>query len=124
MNAKRKVASNENFEYPGLSDNEQKVVNSPWILQKSQTAHVLTKGKSLTRIQVNRHNENNALLKDSGSGHKNVMEEKFPVMNVEMENNSQCVWKRKTPEYAQVSVTKVSSASLSQREEESSSLVL
>jgi hypothetical protein len=106
------------------NDNEQTVVNSPWILEKPQIAHVLTKGKSLTKIRVNRHNENIALLKDSGSGYKNVKKEEFAVIDVEIENDNECVRKRKTPEYAQVSVTKVLSASLSQREEESSSLVL
>ena len=50
------------------------------------------------------------------------MEEDFAVKDVEMVNDNEFVWKKKTPKYAQVSVTKLSSTTLSQREEESSML--
>ena len=84
------------------------------ILEKSQTADVLTEGKSLTKVQDNSHDKNNVLLKESGSGYKNVKEVEFPVIDVEMENNNEYVKKIKTPGDAQVSVREMS-ARLSQR---------
>ena len=72
-------------------DNDQTAANSLWILEKSQTADVLTEGKSLTKVQDNNHEKNNVLLKESGSGYKNVKEVEFPVIDVEMENNNEYV---------------------------------
>ena len=41
------------------------------------------------------------------------MEEEFAVRDVEMVNDNECVLKKKTPKYAKVSVTKLSSTTLS-----------